>query len=111
MSIDTVFKPIGQLTFVGVTPVRVVPNDGSGICSYRVVNLSVATTEQYFGWGVTASAATAALVNTPVTAPGNVAPNVIGMLGASVETFEIPAGVFFAASSATGFQFLAGQGA
>jgi hypothetical protein len=103
VSIDTTFKPSGPLTFVGAVAVQVVTKDGSGHVSYRVRN--IATAAQYFTWGQTA-AVTAAAAPTA----GVVAPNTIGMLGNSVETFEIPAGVFFIANSATGFEFTSGQG-
>lgn len=104
MAVDTVFKPIGPLTFVGAVATQVVGKDGSGHCSYRVRNLNTAAA-QYFTWGQanTVTAAAAPIAGTP-------APNTIGMLPNSVETFEIPAGVFFIAATATGFEFTSGQG-
>jgi len=107
MSIDTTFKPISPLTFIGTTPRQVVTagQNQSGAISFRVKSLAASGTDQYFTWGqsnaVTAGAAPTD--NVPTV-------NTIGMLGASVETFELPAGSWFVASSATGFQFVAGTG-
>lgn len=104
MSVDTVFKPIGPLTFVGNAAVQVVPDKlGGGVISFRVRNL--ATAAQYFTWGASSSVTSAGAPSS-----GTPSPNTIGMLPNTMETFEIPAGSFFIASSATGFEFLAGQG-
>jgi hypothetical protein len=64
----------------------------------------------YFAWGQTAAKATSNLANTPPAA-GTPAPTAIGMTAGTIETFEIPAGVFFIASAAAAFEFCAGQGA
>jgi hypothetical protein len=71
--------------------------------SYRVRNL--AATAQYFTWGSNSGVASLA------PAAGVPVPNTIGMLGASVEAFELPVNAWFIASSATGFEFTFGQGA
>jgi hypothetical protein len=105
MSIDTVFKPQGPNTLVVAAGIQI-PNGGSGVTSFRVRNL--AAVAQYFGWGQNAAAAVTA-ASTPPSA-GNPVVNQAGMLPTSVETFEIPGNMFFAASSATGFEFIAGQG-
>jgi site-specific recombinase XerC len=104
MAIDTVFCPLGPTTLVANTAVTIQKSQGAGSYSYRVRNLS--SSQQWFTWGGTSSVASL----TP--AAGVPAPNTIGMLPTSVETFEITgATVYFIASSSTGFEFTPGQGA
>lgn len=106
MSVDTVFKPTGALTLVGVTPIQVAITDGAGLATYHVRCLVTG----YFAWGQTAAKATSNLTNTPPVA-GVPAPQAIGMTVGAVEVFEIPAGVFIVASAAAAFEMIAGQGA
>lgn len=105
MSIDTTFRPITPLTFVGASAVQVVAtgSPSPAVVSFRVRNLS--SSPQYFTWGTTSSV-------TAGSAPtsGNPTSNTIGMIGSSVETFEIPGQSWFIASSATGFEISGGQG-
>jgi hypothetical protein len=105
MSVDTVFKPISPTVLVVATaiqPTGPTGAGGGGGYSYRVRNLSANV--QYFAWGPTSA------VTVTAPAAGVPSPNTIGMLGTSVETFEIPQGSYVIASSATGFEFTFGQG-
>lgn len=104
MSVDTVFKPIGPLTLVGIAAIKVCLNDGSGMSTYRVRN--TAGTVQYFTWGVSST-----VVFAGIPTAGAPSPNTIGMLAGSIETFEIPAGVYFIGNVGSAFEFTAGQGA
>jgi hypothetical protein len=104
MSVDTTFKPLGPTTLVVNAAVQL-PNSqasGSGAYMFRVRNLAAAV--QYFTWGSTSS------VTSLTPAAGAPAPNTIGMIPTSVETFEIPGGSWVIASSATGFEFTPGIG-
>jgi hypothetical protein len=103
MSVDTVFKPQGPSTLVGVTAVQI-PNGGSGTTSFRVYN--TVATEQCFTWGQTAAVVAAG----PPTA-GVPSPTTICMLPTSVETFEIPSNSWFIGNAGSAFVFVAGQGA
>jgi hypothetical protein len=104
MSIDTTFKPVGQTVVVSTTAVQVrsLAADPGGTLSIRVRNLSGSA--QYFSWGSTSS------VTCTAPAAGAPQPNTIGMIGSSVETFEIPQAAYFIASSSTGFEMTPGQG-
>jgi hypothetical protein len=107
MSIDTVFKPQWPNSFVGTAGVQLsAMANGTGITSFRVRNLAAVV--QYFGWGSTAAQAVANATATP--AAGLPVQNNIGMLPSTVETFEIPGNMFFAAATTTGFEFCGGQG-
>jgi hypothetical protein len=102
MSVDTVFKPLGPTTLVGVTAVQVNTNLSAGISSYRIRNLL--STVQYFAWGPSTVGAPAA------PTAGVPSPNTIGMLPNSVETFELPINIYFIAGSAAAFEVTPGMG-
>jgi hypothetical protein len=109
VSIDTVFNPQPMTAFIGAAAAQILTSSDGAPYMFRVRNLS--TTPQYFAWGVSAAAATAALATSPPTGVGGAAStNVIGMIGSSVETFEIPVTSWFIASTATGFEFTPGRG-
>lgn len=102
MSIDTCFKPLGPTTLVVNAALQVIPpGTNAATATYRIRNLSGSV--QYLAWGS---------ANVTVTAPSAGVPQygTVGMLGNSVETFEIPPGVYFIASTATGFEVTPGQG-
>jgi hypothetical protein len=109
MSIDTTFKPLGPTCFVSnVTGTQVVQQgnlSGSGL-SFRIRNL--AATAQYIGWASTAAGATATAPSVTGPAGGQVC---VGLLGSSVETFELPPYSYFIASTVTGFEVTPGTGA
>jgi len=103
MAVDTVFKPLGPTVLIVASAVQVTPA-ASGQMSYRVRNLTAVGTGQYFTWGPTSS------VSSTSPSAGTPAANTIGMVGGGVETFDIPPGMFFIASSVTGFEFTPGIG-
>ena len=104
MSVDTIFKPIGSTTLVGVTPVQLNSqgNNSGGMVSVRIRNLL--GTAQYFSWGTSAS------VSVTVPTAGVPSPNTIGMLQTSVETFELPPNAWVVANAAAAFEMTPGQG-
>lgn len=105
MSVDTVFKPLGPTSLVVATAVQLPSplQSGSGAYMFRVRNLS--TSAQYFTYGQNAA------ITSLTPAAGAPAPNTIGMIPTSVETFELSGNdLFVIASSATGFEFTPGIG-
>lgn len=102
MSLLSAFQPSSSLNLV--TNAAAVQVTGVGIAtSYRIRNLS--STPQYIKWGrdSTITAPTAPTAGVPQAAT-------IGMLPNSVETFNLPAGSWFIADNATGFEVQAGEG-
>lgn len=105
MSIDTTFRPISPLTFVGATAVQIIAqgaNTGAA-GTFRVRNIS--SSVQYFTWG-----STSAVTSAGAPTAGVPSSNTVGLLPNSVESFEIPVYSWFIASSSTGFEFTAGIG-
>lgn len=107
VSVDTVFKPIGALAFVDSTvAVIVCPKDGAGQSTYRVKCTAVG----YLRWYPSTAGSTPAPI-APTAGIANSQPNTVGMAAGTVETFEIPAGVQFIASTGATFEIMSGQGA
>lgn len=107
MSVDAVFKPIGNTVLVGVTAVQIqTPGNypGGGV-TVRVRNTNGAAA--YLSWAASSAAATALAPAAPTAGPG--VPNTIGMAPGAVEYLEIPAGMWFIGSAAS-FEVTPGQG-
>lgn len=104
MSVDTVFKPIGSTTLVGITAVQLTTSGNSSGAPMSIRCRNLQTTPEYFTWGNSAA------VTSLIPAAGVPAPNTIGMLPTSVETFEIPYNSWVIASLAASFEMTPGQG-
>lgn len=109
---DAAFAPNGSTVLVDTTPRQVI--SGSSLqnsTTYRVRNLGAA--QAYFTW-ITPSLAggTGAPSGLSATAPaaGTPAPNVIGMLPSSVETFTLPVNAWFQAGVGFTFEVTPGTG-
>lgn len=94
---DLAFAAVGPTVFVGTTPIQL-----SAGGSVRVRNLSASA--QYFTYGNASS------VTSVTPAAGSPAINTYGMLGNSVETFNLPTGAWIVAQTATGFEMTPGSG-
>lgn len=103
------FAPCGPTVLVDTTPRQVVCSSGLAGQSYRVRNLGNA--QAYFTWAPPLASG-AAQSGLSATAPvaGTVAPNVIGMLPQSVESFIFPASAWFQAGATFTFEVTPGEG-
>ncbi len=111
MSVDTAFQP--KVPTFGLTnaAAQVVPSGNplfnGGMVSFRI--LSVGTTAQRLGWGVTAAGTSSAAPAAGASAQS------ISVAGGAVITLELPATTFFISSAAyvagtSGFEITPGQG-
>ena len=110
MAYNSSFSPFGPTVLVGTSSVQVKTTNNDNPTSYRIRNLS--TSAQYFRWAAPKPGDVA--VTVPAAAApsaGVVAPNTIGMLPNSVETFSgLPANAWFIASAAGAFEITPGEG-
>jgi hypothetical protein len=109
-SSDFAFAPSGPTVLVDTTARQVVSTNSVPTTAYRIRNLGAA--QAYFTWATPNNASGGTPTGLSATAPvaGTVAPNVIGMLPASVETFTFPSNAWFQAGVGFTFEVTPGEG-
>lgn len=109
-SSDFAFAPSGPTVLVDTTARQVISTNGVPTTAYRVRNMGVA--QAYFTWATPNVSSGVAPTGLSATAPvaGTVAPNVVGMLPQSVETFTFPSNAWFQAGVGFTFEVTPGEG-
>lgn len=104
------FAPCGSTVLVDSTARQVTCSSSTLPQSYRIRNLGSAAA--YLTWSTANISSGVAPTGLSATAPvaGTPAPNVIGMLPQSVETFTLPANAWFQAGTTFTFEVTPGDG-
>lgn len=106
---NNAFTPFGPTYLVDTgAPVQVKSGSGAPApTSYRIRNTS--SSANYFAWAPALPSGSVPLFGAAAPTAGNPAVNIMGMIGASVEVFQLPANCWFIANL-TALEITPGEG-
>ena len=105
---NNAFTPFGPTYLIGTAaPVQVITNNGLSPTSYRIRNTSASA--NYIAWYPPLASGNAPIFGAVQPTAGVPSQNTIGMLGASIEVFELPGNCWFI-GNASGFEVTPGEG-